>query len=77
MGLAVIIAFRKFLGDKFRWRTEVYEFVSHLPAIDILFGSDRERMMIEAGASWREIAALWKPEEAAFLKRRQPFLIYN
>ncbi|CAN5549719.1 DUF1343 domain-containing protein [soil metagenome] len=77
MGLAVVIAFRKYLGERFWWRTEVYEFVSHIPAIDILFGSDRERTMIEGGATWREIAALWKPEEAAFRERRKQHLIYE
>src|SRR5262249_3746889 len=60
-GLAVVCAFRDLLGDAFRWRTETYEFVSHIPAIDLLFGSDRERLAIEAGVPWREIAAAWEP----------------
>ncbi len=68
-GLAVLIAFRDLLGDRFRWRTERYEFVEHIPAIDLLFGSDRERTMIDAGARWRDIAKLWEPEEAAFRER--------
>jgi uncharacterized protein YbbC (DUF1343 family) len=76
-GLAVICAFRDLLGDRFRWRTETYEFVSHIPAIDLLFGSDRERLAIEAGKSWREIAAAWEPEEEAFRERRKPYLIYK
>ena len=76
MGLAVLIAFRDSLGDRFRWRTERYEFVEHLPAIDLLFGSDRERTMIEAGARWPEIAKLWEPEEDAFRERRKPHLLY-
>src|SRR5579883_2336663 len=48
-GLAVIAVFRELLGDRFRWRTERYEFVDHVPAIDLLFGSDRERLALEAG----------------------------
>jgi uncharacterized protein YbbC (DUF1343 family) len=76
-GLAVICAFRDLLGDRFRWRTEPYEFVSHIPAIDLLFGSDRERLAIEAGQSWREIAAAWEPEEEAFRQRRKPYLLYK
>jgi uncharacterized protein YbbC (DUF1343 family) len=75
-GLAVLIAFRDLLGDQFKWRTERYEFVDHVPAIDLLFGSDRERRMIEAGARWREIAKLWELEEAAFRERRKSFLLY-
>jgi uncharacterized protein YbbC (DUF1343 family) len=75
-GLAVLCAFRDLLGDAFRWRTETYEFVSHIPAIDLLFGSDRERLAIEAGVPWREIAAAWEPEEEAFRERRKPYLLY-
>jgi uncharacterized protein YbbC (DUF1343 family) len=75
-GLAVLIAFRELLGDAFRWRTERYEFVDHIPAIDLLFGSDRERQAIEAGAGWRDISAAWEPEEAAFRERRNPYLLY-
>lgn len=75
-GLALIAAFRDLLGDRFRWRTEVYEFVDHIPAIDLLFGSDRERLALEAGVPWREIAAAWEPEEAAFRERRRDCLLY-
>lgn len=76
-GLAVLCAFRALLGDAFRWRTETYEFVSNIPAIDLLFGSDRERLAIDAGKPWREIAAAWEPEEEAFRERRKPYLMYN
>jgi len=75
-GLAVLIAFRDILGERFQWRTERYEFVDTIPAIDLLFGSDRERTMIDAGAHWQEIAKLWEPEEAAFRERRRPVLLY-
>jgi uncharacterized protein YbbC (DUF1343 family) len=75
-GLAVVEGFRALLGDAFRWRTERYEFVDDKPAIDLLFGSDRERQAIEAGVRWREIAAAWEPEEAAFRERRKDYLLY-
>lgn len=77
MGLAVLCAFRELLGERFRWRTETYEFVSHVPAIDLLFGSDRERLALDAGQPWREIAAAWEPEEEAFRRRREPFLLHK
>lgn len=54
-GLAVLCAFRELLGDAFKWRSERYEFVDHIPAIDLLFGSDRERIALDAGVPWREI----------------------
>jgi uncharacterized protein YbbC (DUF1343 family) len=75
-GLLVLMTFRELLGEKFRWRTERYEFVDDKPAIDLLFGSDRERLALEAGDSWREIAAAWEPEETAFRERRKPYLLY-
>ena len=75
-GLAVLAAMRDLSGGRFAWRTEPYEFVSHVPAIDLLFGSDRERTALEAGRSPGEIAAAWEPEEEAFRHRREPYLLY-
>ncbi len=75
-GLAMLAALRDLSGPRFAWRTETYEFVSDRPAIDLLFGSDRERLALDAGVPWREIAAAWEPEEAAFAERRRPFLHY-
>ena len=72
VGLALLWAFRKQLGTEFRWRTETYEFVSHIPAIDLLFGSTRERTMLDAGTHWRDIAECWMMEEAEFASRLQP-----
>jgi uncharacterized protein YbbC (DUF1343 family) len=74
--LPVLAAFRDALGQHFRWRTEEYEFVRDKPAIDILYGSDRERRGLEAGADWREMAAAWESEETEFRERRRPHLLY-
>jgi uncharacterized protein YbbC (DUF1343 family) len=76
-GLAVLAAMRDLSGTRFAWRTQEYEFVTDRPAIDLLFGSDRERRALEAGASWSEIASAWEPEEAAFRERRRPYLLYS
>ncbi|HRZ55313.1 MAG TPA: DUF1343 domain-containing protein [Candidatus Paceibacterota bacterium] len=43
----------------------------------MLFGSSRERLALEAGASCDDIASAWAPEEAAFAERRQPYLLYS
>ncbi len=75
-GLAVVAALRAEAGPTFAWRTETYEFVSDRLAIDLLFGSPRERAAIESGHPWRDIAAAWEPEEAAFRERRKEFLMY-
>jgi uncharacterized protein YbbC (DUF1343 family) len=76
-GLAVLIAFREILGHAFQWRTEPYEFVSHIPAIDLLFGSDRERKWIDGNVHIDEIMEPWSKDEAAFRVRRKPYLIYS
>lgn len=75
-GLAVLAALRA-LAPGFAWRTETYEFVSDRPAIDLLFGSARERDALDAGAPWRDIAAAWAAEEADFAARRVAWLLYD
>jgi uncharacterized protein YbbC (DUF1343 family) len=75
-GLAVLAVMRECSGEHFQWRTKTYEFVSHPIAIDLLFGSDRERRALEAGRPWKEIAAEWVAQELTFLERRREFLRY-
>jgi len=75
LGIAVLDVLRK--ADRhFAWRTEVYEFVRDPIAIDLLFGSDRERKALEAGQAWRDIVTAWEAEEAEFRERRKPYLLY-
>jgi uncharacterized protein YbbC (DUF1343 family) len=75
-GLAVLCGLRNQNVDRFAWRTEPYEFVTDRPAIDLLFGSDRERRAIEAGISWSDIAVSWESEEVEFQRRRATYLLY-
>lgn len=70
-GLALLIELRRQDPERFAWRTEPYEFVADPIAIDLLCGSGRERLAIEAGAGWREIAAAWEPEERVFAARHR------
>jgi uncharacterized protein YbbC (DUF1343 family) len=75
-GVACVLQARAQDRRAFRWRTEPYEFVADVPAFDLLCGSAREREAIEGGASLRELARAWGPEERAFRRRRRPFLRY-
>jgi uncharacterized protein YbbC (DUF1343 family) len=76
-GVAVVAAARAQVPGRFAWRTEPYEFVEGIPAIDLLCGSARERQAIEAGKSWRDLAPAWRAEERAFARRRRPYLLYR
>lgn len=64
--------------ERFQWRTETYEFVDHPIAIDLLFGSSREREIIEIGhqTDRRAWSALWADDETEFAARREPYLMY-
>lgn len=75
--LALLVEMRRQDPERFAWRTETYEFVDDPIAIDLLFGSGRERLAIEADVDWREIAAAWEPEERAFADRRRGALLYS
>jgi uncharacterized protein YbbC (DUF1343 family) len=74
--LALLAAVRDLSGDAFDWRREPYEFVTDRLAIDLLFGSDRERKALEKGLSARDICRAWEAEEEAFRKRRHSYLLY-
>jgi uncharacterized protein YbbC (DUF1343 family) len=76
LGAACIVHARAQDPARFRWRTEKYEFVENVPAIDLLTGSAAFRAGVEAGRSVAELCAPWDRERDAFLKRRAPFLLY-
>ncbi|MGI8604831.1 MAG: exo-beta-N-acetylmuramidase NamZ family protein [Verrucomicrobiales bacterium] len=76
-GLSVLAALRELSAENFRWRTETYEFVDEPIAIDLLFGSDRERSALEGRRPPGEIFAAWQGEERAFGERRRAFLLYD
>jgi uncharacterized protein YbbC (DUF1343 family) len=72
--------------DSFAWRTEPYEFIADPIAIDLLFGSSRERILIESGdlrddldrpEPWRVFERLWAADVADFDARRRPHLLYD
>jgi uncharacterized protein YbbC (DUF1343 family) len=44
--------------------------------VDKLAGSDRFRTMIDAGAPLAEVTGAWRDELAAFVRKREPYLLY-
>ncbi len=57
--------------ELFAWRQEPYEFVVDPIAIDLLYGSSRERRFLESNR------VVWAGEELSFCERRAPHLIYR
>jgi uncharacterized protein YbbC (DUF1343 family) len=76
-GLTVLAVMRALSGSRFAWRSEPYEFVADIPAIDLLLGSDRERLGLEAGMAPAELTRAWRPEEQEFRERRLGCLLYR
>ena len=50
LGVRVIEALKRTAPDAFGWRADAYEFVTDIPAIDLLWGSPDLRMAIDTGA---------------------------
>jgi len=75
--LALLSAIREMSGEQFAWRTEIYEFVKDPIAIDLLFGSARERKHLEEKKPWRELLPAWEREEEQFKQRRHMSLLYD
>jgi uncharacterized protein YbbC (DUF1343 family) len=61
---------------RFAWRQPPYEYEAVKLPIDILCGSPRERLAIEAGVSPKRLAPAWRRELLAFRRRRARHLLY-
>jgi uncharacterized protein YbbC (DUF1343 family) len=75
-GVAVMGAFHRAAPGRFAWRQPPYEYEHDKMPIDILAGSDRLRLAIEADVPFREIAAEWDAPTKRFGAVREDFLIY-
>lgn len=65
--LDLLAAIRAAAPNEFAWRTEVYEYVSDRPAIDLLTGGPEYRLAVDAGASLQDLHA--RDEAGALLFR--------
>lgn len=66
LGAHILDACRRASPDVWAWRTDAYEFVTDVPAIDLLWGSTRLREAIDAGRGLAETLAEGDAEAAAF-----------
>lgn len=74
---ALFAAIRHAHPDVFAWRQPPYEYETERMPIDLLYGTDRVRIAIDAGASPSDLVALWGPECARFAEERQACLLYS
>jgi len=76
LGLVVLEAALRAAPERFRWRTETYEFVAEPIAIDLLTGSHETRVGLEARVRPRELLAGWSSEMEAWQELRAECLLY-
>lgn len=75
--LKVIQVIRDLYPGDFSWRHKPYEFVSDIPAIDLLTGCSEFRKLIETKASLDPWIESWKKKSTAFVKKRERYLMYD
>ena len=68
--------FRRQDPARFAWREPPYEYEHHKQPIDILYGSDRLRTVLDAGEDVGPLVASWKADEDAFRRTREKYLLY-
>jgi uncharacterized protein YbbC (DUF1343 family) len=76
-GLACIAVARAQDPDRFAWRSEPYEFVADVPAIDLLTGSAAARAVIEGRGDPDDLSARWRTFSDEFRSRRNASLLYR
>jgi uncharacterized protein YbbC (DUF1343 family) len=77
VGLHLLEQIHDLHGEQFQWRAEPYEFVSTVPAIDLLTGSAEARDHIEKGLPFDDLFGRWRREVEAFESRLDGVVIYH
>lgn len=77
LGLSFLKVVYDLFHKQFSWRRDPYEFVSDVPALDLLTGSDRARRCIESGRSFGSLLAEWRREVEAFEAGLEGVLLYQ
>ncbi|MCU0232489.1 MAG: DUF1343 domain-containing protein [Thermoanaerobaculales bacterium] len=77
LGLELLRAVRGRHPEDFAWRAEPYEFVSAVPAVDLLTGSPEYRRRLEHGLPLDPLLDRWRAEVAAFEAGLAGVLLYH
>jgi uncharacterized protein YbbC (DUF1343 family) len=77
LGLHLIRTIRDLHPEDFEWRSEPYEFVSDVPAIDLLTGSSETRQHIEEGTDLEPLLDRWKRWVGDFESGLDEIMLYH
>ena len=72
----ILHAVRELAGDAFQWRSQAYEFVEDVPAIDLLCGELSVRQRLERGEDPLTLVSDMEQGLGEFLERREQCLLY-
>jgi hypothetical protein len=70
-------AVRNLEPASFAWRHEPYEFVSDVPAIDLLTGSAAARELLESDGEPESLCEEWRREVSEFEQTLEGILLYR
>jgi uncharacterized protein YbbC (DUF1343 family) len=75
-GIALLVGAAKAFPDDFKWRTEPYEFIDTVPAIDLLYGDDSLRKAAERRLSIETVSKQIDTFESWYKSARTQYLRY-
>ena len=75
LALALIYSARRLYPTEFSWRTTPYEFVTDVPAIDLLYGTPQFRIAADSGSSLVELEHELLKVETSFATARRDFIL--
>jgi uncharacterized protein YbbC (DUF1343 family) len=76
-GVTLLAEIRRIDPERFAWRSQPYEFVGDVPALDLLTGSAAARIAIETGGDLEPLFAVWRQYCADFVRERRQHLLYE
>lgn len=77
LALLMIASLKKLCPESFGWRIGGYEFVTNIPAIDLLFGSHHFRKSVDTSSNVLDLLADLEVFETWFRAVRKDYLIYE
>jgi uncharacterized protein YbbC (DUF1343 family) len=75
-GIAMVKVAYDLYGNEFKWKIPPYEYVYDRNPFDVIAGTDKIRLGIEAKQSLEEITVTWGEELDVFKEQREKVLLY-